>query len=105
MNQLEQSASDARNEAFRRLGRNLYLVQLIEHQLKHLVVHSSLQGHPEDLQLIQAKKAKRARKESMGQLADKVSAAVFLGESSERVPPRDPNKPWISFAFQVESDP
>ena len=104
MNQLEQSASDARNEAFRRLGRNLYLVQLIEHQLKHLVVHSSMHGYPEELQRNQARKVKRARKESMGKLADRVTAAVFRGESDEGVQPRDPNKSWVSFAFRIDAD-
>jgi hypothetical protein len=40
----------------------------------------------------------------MGKLADQVTAAVFGGESDEGAGPRDPNKPWISFAFRIESD-
>ena len=70
MEESAQSALQARNEAFRRLGRNLYLFKLIEHQLKHLVVHTTIDGHPEELSTRLAKKSKTARKISMGTLAE-----------------------------------
>lgn len=95
---------EARNEAFRRLGRNLYFFQLIEHQLKHLIVHSAMDGHPEELQTKQAKKAKRVRKASMGNLAEQFTSTVFRGEDDGRVEPSDPSKPWFAFSFRIESD-
>jgi hypothetical protein len=104
MEERGQSALEARNEAFRRLGRNLYLFQLIEHQLKHLVVHTAMDGHIAELPKTLATKSKRARKSSMGTLADQFTSAVFSGEENGRVHPTDPNMPWFSFAFRIESD-
>lgn len=95
---------EAKNEAFRRLGRNLYLIQLIEHQLKHLVVHSAMDGHPEELQTKHARKAKTVRKASMGELAEQFTSTVFRGEDDGRVEPSDPSKPWFAFSFRIVSD-
>lgn len=104
MDESGQSALEARNEAFRRLGRNLYLIQLIEHQLKHLVVHTAIDGHPEELAKKQATKLKRARKASMGKLTSQFTSAVFSDKESDRAEPADPTKSWFSFSFRIEAD-
>jgi hypothetical protein len=104
MEELAQSALEARNEAFRRLGRNLYLFQLIEQQLKHLVVHTSLDGHIDELPTKLAKKSKKACKASLGTLAGQFTSTVHGGKQNESAEPRDPNKAWYSFTFRVESD-
>lgn len=104
MDESGQSALEARNEAFRRLGRNLYLIQLIEHQLKHLVVHAAIDGHVEELAKKQATKSKRARKASMGKLTSQFTSAVFSDKEDGRAEPADPTKPWFSFSFRIEAD-
>jgi hypothetical protein len=104
MEEAGQSALEARNEAFRRLGRNLYLFQLIEHQLKHLVVHTAMDGHIWELPQKLTTKAKRARKASMGTLADQFTTAVFSGDENDREEPTDPSKPWFSFSFRIEAE-
>lgn len=98
------SSLEARNEAFRRLGRNLYLFQLIEHQLKHLVAHASLEGRPHELPAAIATNSKKAGKASLGTLADRFSSEVLGEEKGDRGMPNDANKDWFSFTFRIESD-
>lgn len=98
-----QPVSEARNEAFRRLGRNVYLFQLIERQLKHLVVHASIQGHVDELPKRLAERSKKARKASLGELTDQLVAGVYRRETDASSQPRDSSKAWYSFAFKIES--
>ena len=79
----KQLADATRNEAFRRIGRNLYIFQLIEAALKHLVVYSSFEGHPHDLTRVMAQKAKKVRKKSMGDLVQLFSDSVFKCDGAE----------------------
>lgn len=104
MDESGQSALEARNEAFRRLGRNLYLIQLIEHQLKHLVVHVAVDGHAGNLAERIATKSKRARKASMGTLTSQFTSIVFSDKEPDRAEPRDPTRAWYSFRFRIAAD-
>lgn len=104
MKESGRSALEARNEAFRRLGRNLYLFQLIEQQLKHLVVHSSISGHVEELPDQVATKTKAARKTAMGALAEQFATVIFSDHGGIGPNTVDSTKPSISFSFRVEAD-
>lgn len=104
MDESGQSALEARNEAFRRLGRNLYLIQLIEHQLKHLVVHTAIDGHADELAKKRATKAKRVRKASMGTLTSQFTSIVFSDNEQQLAEPDDPTKAWFSFKFRIAAD-
>lgn len=104
MENSDQSALEARNEAFRRLGRNLYLFQLIEQQLKHLVVHSSIAGPIEGLPGQLATKTKTARKASMGTIAEQFASVIFSDHEGIGSDSNDSPKPSLSFSFRVEAD-
>jgi hypothetical protein len=104
MDESGQPAFQARDEAFRRLGRNLYLFQLIERQLKHLVVHTAIAGHPEELSTKLAMRSNTARKTSMGTLAEQFTTEVFGDKGSDGAELTDPHKPWFSFSFRIAAD-
>lgn len=99
-----QPGLEARNEAFRRLGRNVYLFQLIERQLKHLVVHASIQGHVDELPKNLAARSKKARKASLGELTEQFVADVYRRDADIGIEPSDLSKAWYSFAFKIESE-
>ena len=103
MEESEQKTLDARNEAFRCLGRNLYLIQLIEHQLKHLVVHASVEGYAGELVEVLAKKSKLARKASMGTLTSQLTTAVFRDTADERREPGEQYRGMVFFLLSVRS--
>lgn len=104
MDETGQSALEARNEAFRRLGRNLYLIQLIEHLLKHLVVHCAVDGPAAELAKNLATKSKQVRKASLGTLTSQFTSTVFSHEEPDRGERDDPTKPWYSFKFRIVAD-
>ncbi len=56
------------NEVHRKIGRNLLLIQKLEYQLKYIVLHSIVSGHPSELNDIKNTREENLSKMSMGQV-------------------------------------
>jgi hypothetical protein len=107
---MEFSADDdatalARNEALRRIGRNIILFQDLERILKYLasVQHSSI-----PLSKAQATYERRTdfiRTRTLGQVAGDVIQKLFANSDPESITPETISEPWFSFSFRVELDP
>ncbi len=52
----------------RKIGRNLLLIQKMEYQLKYIVFHSNISGHPSQLNNIKKTREEKLSKMSMGQV-------------------------------------
>lgn len=94
----------ARNEVFRRIGRNVFIYQQLEHLLKSLIVHSRLEGGVSD---IAQKTARRSHKVGTQTLGQSVSA-YFETMFSEREESEDfganLEESAIDFKFTIGAD-
>jgi hypothetical protein len=100
----EQNLIKARDEVFRKIGRNLLNFQKIELMLKHLITNGRLSGHMSELNDILERQASAVHKQTMGSLVGKFVDNTFLGieESSQTSP--EPKEPYFSFSFNVNAD-
>ncbi len=100
----EQNLIKARDEVFRKIGRNLLNFQKIELMLKHLITNGRLSGHMSELNDILERQASAVHKQTMGSLVGKLVDNTFLGieEASQTSP--EPKEPYFSFSFNVNAD-
>jgi len=93
-----------RNEALRKIGRNVVNFQKIETALKVLIVATKVEGTPNDLASRQANKAAAIHNQTLGALAEAFYKHVYKdGGSSEGS--ENPSDIWISTSFGIEGDP
>lgn len=106
MQDAQEAASDsARNDAFRKIGRNVYFFQLIEAALKHLVIHGDVEGYVSELPAVIEQKSKKVARQPMGHLVDSHIRDVYQTEPAEREGPADLREAWFSFKYRIEADP
>ena len=95
---------EARNEALRKVGRNVVNFQKIEAMLKHLLAHGNVQGCARDLERLQAQRVASLAKQPMGKLADAFVKSTYSRSASSDPDPEDITEAWFSFSFEIESD-
>jgi len=93
-----------RDDALRKIGRNVVNFQKVEYCLKALVAFSNIQGHPIDLQSRQPIDGARSRRMPMGDLAQSFHRNVY-GDDQKSDAPKDLSAPWLSTFFKLETDP
>ena len=93
----------ARDEAFRRIGRNVVNFQKLEAGLKHLISISQVHGKPEELKAHSAKRFESVRKQPLGPVVER-----YLGEcqAEEVTSPegKDADGFWVSFGIRMKGD-
>ena len=94
--------SQSRDEAFRRLGRNVANFQLLERTLKELIPTLAFGGEISSLVSAQRQHAKRLRKQSLGVLTDELKGRLF---SADRAVTCDESQegPTFHFAFKIDA--
>ncbi len=100
-----QPVVEARNEALRRIGRNVVLFQDLERILKFLAAAQ----HP-SMPLSKAKgmhdeRADSIRTQTLGQVAREVVRALYADSDSESAAPAEITEPWLAFSFRIGTDP
>lgn len=95
----------ARNDAFRKIGRNVYFFQLIEAALKHLVIHGDVEGYVSELSAVVEQKSKKVARQPMGHLVDSFMKVAYQTEPANRDGPADLREAWFSFKYRIEADP
>jgi hypothetical protein len=103
MNPMDDIAS-LRDDALRKIGRNVVNFQKVEYCLKALVAFSNIQGHPIDLQSRQPINGARSRRMPMGDLAQSFHRNVY-GDGPKSDTPKDLSTPRITTSFKIETDP
>jgi hypothetical protein len=95
-------ADDLRNEALRRIGRNIVNLQKMERALKLLVVLSDLSGHVSELEGIYQNRLADVEKLTMGRLADNIIDILYSPHDSNAAAPDDSKEAWVSFGFRIK---
>ena len=92
-----------RNDALRKIGRNVVNFQKVEACLKYLIAISDVQRAPQEIVADHEKKKARLRRQPMGSLAKAFFESVY-GTESGPSPPLDSSTIWLSTSFRVEVD-
>lgn len=95
-------ADNLRNEALRKIGRNIVNLQKMERALKILVVRSDLKGYMSDLKEIYQNRLASVERLSMGKLADNIIDILYSPADENADSPDDLKEAWVSFGFRIE---
>lgn len=101
----EAAIKAVRDEALRRIGRNVVLFQELENVLKFL---ASMQHPSTPLSTAKTMREERAesiRIKTLGQVAGQVVEELFAAFHAESSAPDEITEPWIGFSFRIGSDP
>jgi hypothetical protein len=101
----EPESDHARNDAFRKIGRNVYFFQLIEAALKHLVIHGDVAGYVSELSAVVQQKSKKVARQPMGHLVESFIRHTYQADPADRNGPDDLQEAWFSFRYRIEADP
>lgn len=91
-----------RNDALRKIGRNMVNLQKMERALKILVVRSDLKGYISELKGIYQKRLADIERLSMGRLADNLIDILYSAADSDADAPDDLKEAWVAFGFRIE---
>ena len=92
-----------RDEALRRIGRNVVNFQRLEASLRQLVPSLSLAGPVRELGTLRASRAKELKKKSLGELTNRLHAEVFRDEQ-EVLEPAIQTEITFAHSFRIEAN-
>lgn len=95
-------ADDLRNEALRKIGRNIVNLQRMERYLKLLVVLSDVNGYISALKGVYQNRLRYVKRRSMGKLVDNLIDILYSAADSNADSPDDLKEAWVSFGFRIE---
>jgi hypothetical protein len=88
-----------KNDVYRKIGRNVMLLQKIEMLLKYLLSRRDISGYSNEIKIIADKKLEYYDNKNMGQLLED-----FFKEDISSAPPEILTGVWISFNIMFEKD-
>jgi hypothetical protein len=94
----------ALNEVFRRVGRNLLLLQQIELLLKTLLSASGFAGYVSEIPAKAAQRAEEISRKTLGQLAQQYHDALLGQGDAAPSAPENPHEPWFSMRIRFQFD-
>ncbi len=93
-----------RDEALRKIGRNVLILQKMEGLLKYFATIARIEGNPLDTKRILEKNAKTVSRHTLGRLADTYIRTIHAKDAAPDSVPEDSSQPHISTTFRIESD-
>lgn len=101
---MDASANSIRDEALRRIGRNVMLFQELENILKFLAFAQLPSMPVSKVKATLAGRAESICRKTLGQVASQVVEALYAGSQAETSTPAAITEPWLTFSFQIECD-
>lgn len=95
-------ADNLRDEALRKVGRNIVNLQKMERALKLLIVLSDLKGPISELKGVYEKRLADVEKLTMGRLANKAVDILYSGADKDAEAPDDVEGVWVAYSFRIE---
>jgi hypothetical protein len=95
--------TEVRNEALRKIGRNVVNFQKMEGALKVLVARSKVSGVTSEIEDAQKTRDEVIERRTMGSLVKDFMGSVHSTESSCDEEPADLTEPWMSISFRIGS--
>lgn len=100
----EDSIVSARNEVFRKAGRNLYLYQQIEKLLKFINVSAEISGYISDLEQKQKQKSDDVSRLSMGSLVGQFIDNIYSNPHKQSNDHEALKEPYFSMSIEIQAD-
>jgi hypothetical protein len=94
---------EARNEALRKIGRNVVNFQKMEGMLKLLNAEMKIEGSVRDLMRLRSVALHTASKQPMGRLADAFLKQIYSAEDRARDSCTENDEVWVSTSFRIEA--
>ena len=98
-------SQSARDELFRRIGRNVVYFQYLEARLRIMLPVLFTKGTLKELQARQDKVSRKLKKTPLGNLVKAYHERVFSKISDEAVPDEVLSEPTLAFGFCIEVTP
>lgn len=98
------SLAELRDEAFRKIGRNVHAFQRMEAVMKVLIATSRFDGPIEHFEDVGAKALNRVRRSTMGGLISPFVDAIYAEEGPEQLRLEGLDKAWLTLSYKVEAD-
>jgi hypothetical protein len=93
-----------RDEALRKIGRNLVNFQRFEKALKLIIVKSDIRGYASQIAKQYADKFKDTDRKPLGWVVEEFLQSVYASSSATENTNEESREIWMSLAFRVESD-
>lgn len=100
----EQPLIKARDEVFRKIGRNLVNFQKIEQLLKAVILSSRMSGYVSEFQKNYQQKSNEIHSQSMGILVKKFIEHVYPDDSESATSDKEITEPYLSFTLSFSTD-
>ena len=100
----EHNLDAARDQAYRKIGRNIHAFQRIEAVIKFLIARSQLEGPLDHLHDVREKNDKKVLKATMGGLVEPLFSQIFADDSPENLRLEGLDRAWISMTYKLEAD-
>jgi hypothetical protein len=94
-----------RDEALRKIGRNVVLFQELENILKFLATAQHPSMPLGRAQATREHRAESVRIKTLGQVAGQVVEELYAGSHAESSAPAEISEPWLAFSFRIAADP
>jgi hypothetical protein len=102
--ELQKDLIAARDEVFRKIGRNLLNFQKIEHMLKYLIANGKMSGHLSEIKESQERRASAVTRQMMGNLVSQFIENTFQKDEDSYEEPHEVKEPSISLSFTISAD-
>src|SRR5215218_602027 len=93
---------DIRNEALRKIGRNIVNLQKMERAMKILVIRSDLRGYITELKDVYERRVQKFEQATMGGLVSNLVDTVYSPGDLDAGAPDEQGGAWVSFGFRIE---
>ncbi len=101
---MDEQLENTKNEVLRKIGRNLLLIQQVEHMLKYLIANGKVSGYASELPNIRHKQKAAIHKQTMGQLVGQFLSNAYSTGTDDSDVPDSITEPHFSFTFTIETD-
>jgi hypothetical protein len=105
ISEAEDDLTKARNEVFRKVGRNVYLFQQIEKILKFLNTYREFSGYHSELEGNLNKRTNEISKLNMGPLVGQLIDNIYSKFDESERDHKEIKESYLSFEFRIEADP
>ena len=95
---------NAKNDVYRKIGRNMLLFQQMERFLKILIVNGNMAGYISEIKSNQEKRAAAINKKTMGQLVGDYIENTYSPNKEIPEGPKELTEPYVQFRFQLGVD-
>lgn len=101
----DSTLTGARNDAFRKIGRNVVLFQQLEVILKYLASAQQPSMPLSEAKRIREKREAGIRVKTLGQVAAQVVEQMLTPACENSSAPDEITEPWLSLSYRIEVDP